>query len=100
MSAPPNCTTTNCRREPAMSTTTVRAEDQTTQQSTDKREANGRFAKGNKGGPGNPFARQVAALRQTLLNRATAKDFEEIADELIKKAKTGDVAAIKLLFQY
>ena len=83
-----------------MTTTTVRAEDQTTQESTDKREANGRFAKGNKGGPGNPFARQVAALRQTLLNRATTKDFEEIADELIKKAKTGDVAAIKLLFQY
>jgi hypothetical protein len=83
-----------------MTTTTVRAEDQTTQESTDKREANGRFAKGNKGGPGNPFARQVAALRQTLLNRATQKDFEEVADELIKKAKTGDVAAIKLLFQY
>ena len=81
-------------------TTTVRAEDQTTQESTDKREANGRFAKGNKGGPGNPFARQVAALRQTLLNRTTPKDFEKIADELIKKAKTGDVAAIKLLFQY
>ena len=83
-----------------MTATTVRAEDQTTQESTNKREANGRFAKGNKGGPGNPFARQVAALRQTLLNRATQKDFEEIADELIKKAKTGDVAAIKLLFQY
>src|SRR5215472_5730037 len=83
-----------------MTATTVRAEDQTTEQSTDKREANGRFAKGNKGGPGNPFARQVAALRQTLLNRATQKDFEEVADELIKKAKTGDVAAIKLLFQY
>ena len=83
-----------------MSTTTVRDEDQTTQESTDKREANGRFATGNKGGPGNPFARQIAALRQTLLNRATTKDFEEIADELIKKAKTGDVAAIKLLFQY
>ena len=81
-------------------TPTVRAEDQTTQESADKREANGRFAKGNKGGPGNPFARQVAALRQTLLNRTTPKDFEEIADELIKKAKTGDVAAIKLLFQY
>src|SRR6516225_11028191 len=83
-----------------MTTTTVRAEDQTTQESTDKRQPNGCFAKGNKGGPGNPFARQVAALRQTLLNGATPKDFEENADELIKKAKTGDVAAIKLLFQY
>ena len=83
-----------------MTATTVRAEDQTTQESTDKREPNGCFAKGNKGGPGNPFARQVAALRQTLLNRTTQKDFEEVADELIKKAKTGDVAAIKLLFQY
>jgi hypothetical protein len=83
-----------------MTATTVRAEEQTTQEATTKREANGHFAKGNKGGPGNPFARQVAALRQTLLNRTTQKDFEEVADELIKKAKTGDVAAIKLLFQY
>ena len=46
-----------------MTTTTVRTEDQTSQQSTSNHEANGRFAKGNKG-------------------------------------KTGDVAAIKLLFQY
>ena len=83
-----------------MTTTTVRAEDQTTQESTDKRQPNGCFAKGNKGGPGNPFARQVAALRQTLLNRTTQKDFEEVADALIKKAKTGDVPAIKLLYQY
>ena len=83
-----------------MTATTVRAEDHTTQESTDKRQPNGRFAIGNKGGPGNPFARQVAALRQTLLNRATPKDFEEVADQLMKKAKTGDVAAIKLLFQY
>jgi hypothetical protein len=90
----------NNRGEATMTATTVRAEEQTMQESTDKREANGRFAKGNRGGPGNPFARQVAALRQTLLNRATTKDLEEIADELIKKAKTGDVAATKLLFQY
>ncbi len=28
------------------------------------RDGSGRFAKGNKGGPGNPFARQVVMLRR------------------------------------
>ena len=35
----------------------------------DGREANGRFAKFNKGGPGNPYARQTAALRKALVGR-------------------------------
>ncbi len=28
-------------------------------------ELNGQFAKGNRGGPGNPFARQVAEIRSS-----------------------------------
>ena len=31
------------------------------------RDEKGHFAKGNGGGPGNPFAQQVAELRKTLL---------------------------------
>ena len=31
------------------------------------RDASGRFTRGNKGGPGNPFARQVGQLRKALL---------------------------------
>ena len=35
------------------------------------RDANGRFVKGNPGGPGNPFARKVAVLRTALINFVT-----------------------------
>jgi hypothetical protein len=68
--------------------------------SQEGRESNGRFAKGNPGGPGNPFARQTAALRATLQRKVTERDIEEIADRLIADAKAGDNAATKLLFQY
>jgi len=36
--------------------------------SSDGRDTMGRFAPGNSGGPGNPFARKVASLRQALLD--------------------------------
>lgn len=60
----------------------------------------GRFTKGNKGGPGNPFNRQVAALRKALLAGVTAEDIEEVLAVLMIKAKSGDLAAIKLLLSY
>src|SRR5205823_3604927 len=62
--------------------------------------ANGRFAPGNKGGSGNPFARQVAALRQALLDAVSPDDLAEIAKALADKAKRGDVAAAKVLLTY
>src|SRR5258708_2822640 len=37
----------------------------------DGRDGSGRFAKGNKGGPGNPFARRVGRLRSALLEVVT-----------------------------
>ena len=64
------------------------------------READGKFAKGNSGGPGNPFARRVAALRARLLNRATEDDMDVITGQLIQHARKGDLAAIKLFYQY
>jgi hypothetical protein len=36
-----------------------------------ERQSNGRFAKGNRGGPGNPFARKTAQLRQALVDAVT-----------------------------
>jgi hypothetical protein len=65
-----------------------------------ERDAKGRFTKGNPGGPGNPFARQVGKLRSALVNRVTEADMERIAEDLIVKARLGDMAAIKLLFLY
>src|SRR5262249_48485923 len=61
---------------------------------------NGRFAKGNPGGPGNPFARKVAALRKALINFVTVDDMKHVAFILKEKAMAGDLVAIKLLFQY
>src|SRR5437868_1860698 len=63
-------------------------------------EPNGRGPKGNRGGPGNPFARQVAALRQVILNRLTEEDLLAITEALLAKAKQGSVAAAKLLLAY
>src|SRR5437868_10522117 len=63
-------------------------------------EANGRWAKGNRGGPGNPFARQVAALRKVILDRLTQEDLLAITEALLAKAKEGSVGAAKLLLAY
>jgi hypothetical protein len=67
---------------------------------SDGRDARGRFVKGNGGGPGNPFARRMAQLRKILLGMVTDQQMENIAMELVVKAQNGDMAAIKLLFQY
>src|SRR5436853_162769 len=63
-------------------------------------EPNGRWAKGNPGGPGNPFARQVAALRKVIVNRLTEEDLLAITEALLAKAKEGSVSAAKLLLAY
>src|SRR5438067_2077329 len=43
-------------------------------QAKPERDADGRFVKGNRGGPGNPFARRVAELRRELLEAVSADD--------------------------
>ena len=67
---------------------------------TAQRDAQGRFIKGNAGGPGNPFARHVAKLRAALINSVSVADMEQLADDLRIQAKLGNVTAIKLLFLY
>jgi hypothetical protein len=66
----------------------------------DNRDERGRFAAGNRGGPGNPFARQTAALRRALVNAVTETDITDIAAALLDRARQGDVAACKLVFSY
>src|SRR5262245_8904252 len=56
-----------------------------------ERQANGRFAKGNSGGPGNPFARQVAELRRAVLSKVTKEVIEKIIDAMIDMACKGNV---------
>lgn len=64
------------------------------------RDENGRFAKGNRGGPGNPHARRVAALRIALLDAVDGEAMRDVVDGLVQRARGGDMAAIKLIFQY
>jgi len=64
------------------------------------RDARGRFQPGNPGGPGNPFSRRVAALRQALLNAVTPEDLQGIVAAMLERAKQGDVAAARLVLAY
>src|SRR5262245_64395058 len=66
----------------------------------DGREANGQFAKGNPGGPGNPFARKVAQLRKLILENLSDEGLLAIVAALKAKAKEGSVSAAKLLLNY
>src|SRR5437773_5999495 len=63
-------------------------------------DAKGRFTRGNPGGPGNPFARRVAALRKVIIDRLTEEDLLAITEALLAKAKEGSVSAAKLLLAY
>jgi hypothetical protein len=64
------------------------------------RDSHGRFAKGNPGGPGNPFARRIGALRRALCDEVSEEDVRGLARQLLERAKNGDLAAMKLLFVY
>src|SRR5262249_43679717 len=50
--------------------------------------------------PGNPFARKCAALRKALLDAVSEDDVMDMTRVLVLMGKTGDKAAIKLLWQY
>lgn len=67
--------------------------------SGDGRDPKGRFAAGNPGGKGNPYARQVAALRAALLGAVKPEDLAAIVTKLAARAKAGDVQAAKLLLE-
>ncbi len=67
---------------------------------TFEREANGRFAKGNKGGPGNPFGRRLAAAREAALEVAGPEQIRAIMEAMVEKACNGDLGAAKFVFSY
>ena len=63
-------------------------------------DAKGRFVRGNVGGPGNPFGRRVADLRKIILAALNDAEMLAITQAMIARAKAGDVAAARLLYQY
>ena len=62
------------------------------------RDKKGRFTAGNCGGPGNPHSAQVSRLRSALLNAVTEDDMTAVIQALVAKAKKGDVAAARVMF--
>jgi hypothetical protein len=64
------------------------------------RDERGRFTRNNLGGPGNPFARRVAAFRSTLAAAVTEEMIAAVVAKLTEAALAGDLAAIKLFLAY
>ena len=63
--------------------------------SNGERDARGRFATGNSGGPGNPHAKKVAHLRTLILEAVTEDDLRVIVEGLVQRAREGDLAAAR-----
>lgn len=76
------------------------AEQERGEQEQKGRDGRGRFLPGNAGGPGNPFGRQVAELRKAMLGAISKEVIAELTQKAIDMARTGDAAAMKLVFQY
>lgn len=61
------------------------------------RDANGKFVRGNSGGPGNPHAKKVSQWRSAMMNAVTAADVRKIVKAMVKAAEGGDVQAARML---
>lgn len=61
----------------------------------DGRDAGGKFAKGNPGGPGNPHVKRVAELRASWFRCVKTEDLEAVYLALLSEAKSGNVAAMR-----
>ena len=57
----------------------------------------GQFSAGNKFAIGNPHATTVGKLRSAMLNAVSEEDIKAIVLNLVSMAKSGDLAAMKLL---
>ena len=64
---------------------------------TAQRDTNGRFARGNPGGPGNPHAERTEKLRAALITAVNAADVKRIIRAMVLNAEEGDVQAAALV---
>jgi hypothetical protein len=64
------------------------------------RRPDGKFARGNPGGPGNPHARHCARMLQAFRNAISAEEMQRLFRVLYEKAAAGDVSAGKLVLSY
>ena len=66
---------------------------------TGGRDADGRFASGNRFGRGNPYASRVHELRKAFLDAVTPDDVRQVVAALTREALDGNVAAARELLQ-
>ena len=76
----------NAERETSNEPETTSNQGETT---SNERDENGHFRKGNRGGPGNPFARQIARLRKALLDAVSEADLVEVIEMLKAQGQGG-----------
>lgn len=60
-----------------------------------KRQDGGKFAPGNKGGPGDPHSKKRRQFTSLLMNASSEEDFLAIVRKMIEDAKDGDRYARK-----
>jgi hypothetical protein len=66
----------------------------------DARDAKGRFAKGNKGGPGNPMAGMVNKVRKAFLEYFDSACMKVLCEFMFRKALNGDPRYARIILQY
>jgi hypothetical protein len=64
------------------------------------RDQSGRFAPGNAGGPGNPYARRVAELKKVFMELGTPEAILAIGKKMFDLAREGNVQAAKFCYSY
>ncbi len=62
--------------------------------------ADGRFAKNNPGGPGNPRARHSWALKRRMMDAISPQELVHVMRELYAAGCAGDTVAAALLLRY
>ena len=65
-----------------------------------ERDANGRFVKGNNGGPGRPPVAREERFMEITLSTVTFKDWADIIRKAVSQAKRGNANARKFLADY
>jgi hypothetical protein len=60
------------------------------------RDSRGRFTRGNKGGPGNPFMRKTAAMRREVAEAFEDGELRPLMRKLLEQALEGDTSAARL----
>src|SRR5262245_5203582 len=67
---------------------------------TQDRDAKGRFAKGNKGGTGNPLAGKVNKVRKAFLEFFEGAAMKILCEFMLRKALSGDPRFCRIILQY